>query len=366
MNSQNILRYWGQRLKLRLDSSQFYDYEFGTSEIDFDTDVLDFNNQITYTGLTIDSSCLDVTLDSIKPWSINITEPYTGNTCDFTIRKRTEYGWTLDFVFNRETLPWTSGSTFYYWGIENETNERFYLDNNLSFSFTDDGRIKWESYHISGYCETTSGYTELNYIASGQTNVLCSGGTSNDFDITIVFKRNNYLDNCDILNRGGSNDYITGWTVTNPIDVITGATEEYTIIETLNKNWLSERDYRLGTLKIYLNGRLIYKVKDWEEVVPSVRGSDNNIVQIWGGGTSGSTNIHTGTTEFNLKQIKYFEEPLGYPNIKHYYKTEIIPYYNVNECQDECINIIMQFSEFAIMTELDEIILTEDNNILVY
>ncbi len=366
MNSQNILRYWGQKLKLKLDTSEFYDYELSPPFIDFNTEVLDFDNLITYTGLTIDSSCLDVTLDDIKPWSIEINEPYTGNTCDFTVRKRTEYGWTLDFIFNREILPWASGSTFYYWGIENETDERNYLDNNLSFSFTNDGRIKWESYHISGYCHTTSGFTEVNYIASGVTNVLCSGGTSNDFNITIVYQRNNYLSDCDILNRGGTNDYITGWTVTNPKDVITGATEDYTIVETLNKNWLSERDYRLGTLKIYLNGRLIYKIKDWEEIVPSVRNSNNNIVQIWGGGTSGSTNIHIGTTEFNLKQIKYFEEPLEYPNIKHHYITEILSNYNINECKDDCVDNVSGYSEISILTELEELLITEDGDILIY
>jgi hypothetical protein len=48
MNSQNILRYWGQRLKLRLDTSEFYDYELGTTEIDFNTDVLDFTTEINY------------------------------------------------------------------------------------------------------------------------------------------------------------------------------------------------------------------------------------------------------------------------------------------------------------------------------
>lgn len=340
MNSQNILRYWGQRLRLKLDTSEFYDYELGDSIIDFDAEVLDFSNTITYTGLTIDSNCLDVELNNIKPWSIEINKQYTGYTCDFTVKKRTEHGWTLDFVFNRENLPWSSGSTFYYWGIENEENERNYLDNNLSFSFTQDGRIKWEAFHVSGYCHTTSGFTEENYIASGQSNVLCSGGTSNDFNITIVFKRNNYLTDCDILNFGGSNDYITGWTVTNPLDVITGATEDYTITETLNKNWLSERDYRLGTLKIYLNSRLIYKLNNWEEIVPSVRGSLNRIVQIWGGGTTGSGNIHTGTTEFNLKQIKYFEVPLDYPNIKHHHITEIKPNFNVSECDGECVENI--------------------------
>jgi hypothetical protein len=366
MNSQNILRYWGQRLKLRLDTSEFYDYELGTTEIDFNTDVLDFTTEINYESLKIDSDCLDVDLNDIKPWEIEINTQYTGNTCDFLVRKRTEYGWTLDFVFNKENIQWSGGSTFYYWGIKDESEEKNYLDNNLSFSFTGDGRIKWESYHKSGYCQTNSGYTEINYIASGQTNILCSGGTSNDFNVTIVFKRNNLYTDCDILNRGGSNDLITGYTVNNPLDVISGATEDITIIEQLNKNWLSERDYRLGTLKMYLNGRLIYKIKDWEEIVPSIRESENEIVQIWGGGTSGSGEIHTGSTEFNLLQVKYFEEPLDFPNVKHHYMTSIKPNFTIVECSEECIDDVTGYSEIAILTELDELVITEDENILIY
>lgn len=336
MNSQNIL-YFGSKLKIRLDTSEFYDYFIGDSDIDYDVKVLDFNNEINYESLKINSSCVS-DLDNIKPWTIEINKQYTGETCDFIVKRRTELGWTIDFVFNKESLPWSSGSTFYYWGISGETEPRNYLDNNLSFSFTDDGKIKWEKYHMSGYCHTVSGYTEMSYIASGQTPILCSGGTSNDFNITIVFRRNNEFTDCDLFNEGGSNDYITGYTVTNPREVITGDTENVEMYEVINKNWLSNREKRLGTLKIYLNGRLIYKVKDWEEIIPSTRLSNNKIVQIFGGGTIGSGNLHTGNTSFNLVQVKYLEEPLNYPNIKHHYLSTIKSNYNIIECVDDCVD----------------------------
>lgn len=365
MNSQNILKYWGQRLKVSLDTSEYYDYEIGNSEIDFDVNVLDFDTEITYDSLVVNSSCV-ADLNSIKPWEIEINKQYTGETCDFLVRRRTEWGWTLDFVFNKQSLPWSSGSTFYYWGILDETDENNYLDNNLSFSFTEDGRIKWEKFHISGYCDNVSGYTEVTYISTGQTPVLCSGGTSNDFNVTIVFKRNNEYTDCDIKNEGGQNDYVTGYTVNNPIDVLTGATENITINEILNKNWLSNRDNRLGTLKIYLNGRLISKFIDWEEIIPSERLSDNIIAQIFGGGTTGSGNLHTGNTSFDLLQVKYFEEPLNYSNIRHHYLTSIKSNYTINECQEECINEILPFDELSILTELSEIMITEDENVIIY
>lgn len=365
MNSQNILKYWGQRIKVKLDSSEFYDYELASSEIDFDIDAIDFTNEITYTSLVIDSTCVN-DLDAIKPWEIEINKPYTGETCDFTVRRRTELGWTLDFVFNRDSLPWSSGSTFYYWGILNETEQNNYLDNNLSFSFTNDGRIKWEKYHMSGYCETVSGYTLTPYISSGQTSVLCTGGTSNDFNISIVFRRNNEFTNCDLLNEGGSNDYITGYTVNNPIDVISGATEDIEMYEVINKNWLSNRYNRLGTLKIYLNGRLIYKIKDWEEIIPSERLSTNIIAQIFGGGTNNSGGLHSGNTSFNLKQVKYFEEPLSYPRIKHNYITSIKPNFTISECNDVCTEEIVGVFPFSIMTEDSELLTTEDNVLILY
>lgn len=339
MNSQNILKYWGQKLRLQLDSSEFHDYEITSPEIDYDFEALDFETEINYNTLVVDSSCVN-DLDTIKPWSVEINKQYTDDTCNFTVRKRTELGWTLDFVFNRDSLPWSSGSTFYYWGILNESEQNNYLDNNLSFSFTDDGRIKWEKYHMSGYCDTVSGYTEVNYIASGQTEILCSGGTSNDFNITIVFIRNNEYSNCNLLNEGGINDYITGYTVTNPRDVISGETESIEMYETINKNWLSNREKRLGTLKIYLNSRLLYKINDWEEIVPSVRQSENIISQIFGGGTTGSGSIHTGNTSFSLKQVKYLEEPLLYPRIKHNYISNIKEIFVVNECKATCVENI--------------------------
>ena len=54
MNRQNILNFYGSKLDLKLDSSELYDFELGKTTIDYNTDVLDLTNEITYTGLTID------------------------------------------------------------------------------------------------------------------------------------------------------------------------------------------------------------------------------------------------------------------------------------------------------------------------
>jgi len=56
MNRQNILNFYGSKLDLKLDSSELYDFELGKTTVDYNTDVLDLTNEITYTGLTIDAN----------------------------------------------------------------------------------------------------------------------------------------------------------------------------------------------------------------------------------------------------------------------------------------------------------------------
>lgn len=250
------------------------------------------------------------------------------------IRKRTEKGWTLDFVFNRDNIDWSGGTTFYYWGISGETIESNYADNNLSFSFTDDGRIMWESIHY----KTLDGTTPLYYTTSGQTSVLCADGVSNDFNLTIVFERYKELDGCDILNEGGTNDLITGKTMTvGQLDWLTGATEVYTFVEVLSEKWYNNRNSRLGTLKMYLNGQKVYTLENWEEIIPSQRESENDLVQIFGGGTIESGGIHEGETQFNLLQYNYYEYPFTFLQVKDNYNN-LKQNYNITECSSDCVD----------------------------
>ena len=383
MNRQNILNFYGSKLDLRLDSSELYDFELSKTQGDYNADVLDLTNEITYTGLTVDSSCYS---GFTTPWVLPINELYTGHTCNFKIKRRTEKGWTLDFVFDRNNIAWSGGTTFYYWGISGETNQSYYADNNLSFKFTNDGRIKWNSYRYSGNCDSTSGYTESYYISSGHTPVLCSGGTSSDFNVTITFDRYKHYQDCDIENEGSWNDLIrgpypisstgnsgstttqitTGYTITNDYsDWVTGATITNEFIEVLNKKWFNEKQKRLGVLKIYLNGKRIYKLDNWEEVIPSLRKSENDIIQKWGEGTTAYNTIHTGTNLFEIKKVKYFEEPLNFPQVKHHYLTEIKPNFNITECNEDCLDTLSGIFSNTLLTENGEDLITENNNDII-
>jgi hypothetical protein len=349
MANQNILGFYGTKLDLKLDYSELYDFELSKVQGDYNSDVLDLTNPIVYSGLTVDSECRT---SFTTPWTININEPYVVDNCHIFLNKRTQKGWTLDFVFSGIT----TGSTFYYWGIKNETDFHNLGDNNLSFGFTDDHRIEWSAFRYSGHCDSTSGYTESFYLSTGQTPTLCTNGISGDFNVTITFDRYKHYEDCDIENEGGHNDLVTGWTVTNPIESLSGATESFTIVETLNKKWSDEREKRLGTLKIYLNGNVIYKIKDWEEVIPSPRNSSNSISQIWGKDLS----------TYVIKRVKYFEDPLDFVHVRHHYLTSTKPFYSINKCQQECIQDIMGFYDNPLLQENGDVLLTEDNDILLY
>lgn len=453
MNSQNILKYYNRNLDVKLDTSEFYDYQIDDKLDDINLSLLNYSEPIdynslkieeflndfscekntikldeynyqttgyTYSGLTLTLSysgftnyftvsgisfndiiinnnifvytgitnqihyfkitsynagkfidqrlltqnenvvlsgfskniieCVDSLNDEccslpeklgVKPWAYKIAQ------CQDSVKQRTEEGWTLDFVFNKENLSW--GGIFYYLGVRGEQDEFNYGDNNLSFGFTSDGKIKWQSIHYSGTCDN-SGYTESFYVTSGETITLPDTQTNKDFNITITFERYKKLDGiCDIVNEGGINDLILE---------ITGSTQ------TLNSKWFNERNKRLGKLKIYLNGKLIYTYKNWEEIIPFDRGKQP-LIQSWGGGTLYSGGIHNGSCCLNIKRIKYFEEPLSFNEIYHHYMTTFVGTYEVSGIDNEGGGIIIITNTFLIDHD-NNYLVTQDDEKLIY
>jgi hypothetical protein len=61
MNTQNILKYYGSKLDVKLDHSEFYDYQISKTELDYDVDVLNLSTPITYTTLKINTTLEDYT-----------------------------------------------------------------------------------------------------------------------------------------------------------------------------------------------------------------------------------------------------------------------------------------------------------------
>jgi len=279
---------------------------------------------------------------NVKPWAFDFNEGLGTDYCTPKLKRRPENGWTLDFIFNRDSLPWSSGSVFYYLGVRGDNDLTDYADNNLSFQFTSDAKIKWISRHYSGACVNDLSYGESFYISSGQTPTLCTNSLTKDFNVTIVFDRYKHYTDCNLENDGGMNDLIPEFIV-SPYQntVVTAVTSTQLALlnnsEVLNKKWSNERQRRLGTLKIYLNARPIYKLENWEEIIPSKRGSQP-FIQSWGGGTGLMGGIHSGVSCFNIKSIKYFEEPLDFIHVRHHYLTSIKPYFDIIECGVKCVD----------------------------
>lgn len=270
-------------------------------------------------------SCFNTAVSGLTPLEIIIDNINTINDCDFIVRPRTEKGWTLDLVFNATNYLWTGDSIFNYWGISGATGSTEYIDNNLSFWLTSDKKIKWKKFQ---YVNETQ-----NIITTDSTISMCTGGTVDDFNITITFERNVELNDCDLENNGGINDLIINQTVTNINDTLTGATPIISTTYGLNGKWTSDKKYRLGTLKMYFNGRPIYKLKNWEEVIPSKRGSNYNLVQLFGNGMTGINNVHLGDCDIIINEINYYEEPLSFIEINNLYQ-EKENNYNFSLCVD--------------------------------
>jgi hypothetical protein len=172
-------------------------------------------------------------------------------------------------------------------------------------------------------------YSESYYLSSGQTPTLCTTGTTKDFNITITFDRYKHYDGCDIENDGGWNDMIGFRTSPYQNIEVTAVTSTQLSVwdpaESLSQKWADERQRRLGTLKIYVNGRPIYKLENWEEIIPSTRGVQP-FIQSWGAGTGLMGNIHNGICCFKMKTVKYYEEPLDFVHVRHNFLTRIDDY----------------------------------------
>jgi hypothetical protein len=199
------------------------------------------------------------------------------------------------------------------------------------------------------------------------------------FQLDVVFERYTFIDYCDLKWFGGL-DQITRIELleslaNNTIILIQPPyTNGYKIpqeveIVQLNDTWIDETKFRMGRLKIYINGRIFYVIENFEEVIP--RGLDTDkekqvavpFNMSWGGGTQGlhenltlsactattegmyiqdpecfPENILSATTLNKLKthilleenfagtfdgaisQFRFYTEPLSAPEVKHNFK----------------------------------------------
>jgi hypothetical protein len=146
--------------------------------------------------------------------------------------------------------------------------------------------------------------------------------------IDAVFQRNQWLDTCDLYEKGGLgllvNTIFTATPANNSVSLIEPPlTHELpydpatTEIVTFNDNWTEDKKYRLGTLKIFVNGKLFMVAENFEEIIPRLLdvqkekqiGVGYNISI--GGGTQGLKDNLTfsGGCPETISEITYQQDP---------------------------------------------------------
>ena len=158
---------------------------------------------------------------------------------------------------------------------------------------TGNPRLCVKTYRITGGCEYSGAcLTGLTYQTGVTISEWCSTrGIFHDciqttypnvehwVQIDAVFQRNQWLDTCDLYEKGGLglivNTIFTATPANNSVSLIEPPlTHEQpydpntTEVVKFNDMWTEEEKYRLGTLKFYVNGRLFMVAEDFEEIIP--------------------------------------------------------------------------------------------------
>ena len=243
----------------------------------------------------------------------------------------------------------------------------------------------------TGSCATTgitqmTGYTIDTYCSPNGIYDYCLTRCDSFFDlekwmlIDVVWRRYTWLDTCDLQWRGGLGDI----TELKYLDSLVNDTtklikppythencsidpEQIELVK-LNQKWLNDLEYRMGKLKIYVNGKPFFTIENFEEVIPRALDTDKErqigvpFNMSWGGGTQGlhenlifssctlpytdyiqdpelfPENVLSGTTfagmktnilleqnfggtfEGGISQFRMYVDPLTAPEIKHNFK----------------------------------------------
>jgi hypothetical protein len=221
------------------------------------------------------------------------------------------------------------------------------LSNNLSFRLCGDPKnpgIGIRAIKITGGCETTGTCLTGQTYVTGHTIIdICTPpiypycldvnpawlDSEHWFLIDIVFERYTFLDFCDLKWFGGLDDitrveflqnlanndialigppYTNGYSVAEQIEIVQ-----------LNQRWLDDTEFRLGRLKIYINGRIFYVVENFEEVIPRALDTDKEkqvgvpFNMSWGGGTQGLHENLTLSACTALSEGLYIQDPECFP-----------------------------------------------------
>src|SRR5574344_92635 len=146
MNGQNILKFFGSRLNIIVDNSEYYDYELSKDDGDYNTEVLNVNDAISYESLIIDTNLTGHTCErntiSLSEYNTHTDQyMYSGLTMTLTYDNFVQYFDSTEVVFNNIII---NNNVFVYTGLTGEIhyfiitgfNETLYIDPNLPVNET--------------------------------------------------------------------------------------------------------------------------------------------------------------------------------------------------------------------------------------
>ena len=221
-----------------------------------------------------------------------------------------------------------NGGFFFFKGLREQFGARDAYSNALGFRIDDDMRIGYRTLRFTGDCiDTVKGCsTDSNWecgwgLEESYSDPICpfislSGNCTDTWlQVDVVFDRNIYLEDCDLLNLGGINDLIEGpysYSADNVCDTFWPGKVNLDCSANTIYHWFNDKKYRLGTLKFYVNGRVVHTVNDYEEIIPR-HTNQNRKRQFgipynmsWGGGAWGFRENGKSVSQANDLISKYF------------------------------------------------------------
>jgi hypothetical protein len=244
-------------------------------------------------------------------------------------------------------------------------------------------------YTIEEYCSTNKIF---DYCAEENPDYL---NKEHWFQVDCIWERNNFYDDADIEKFGGLGSITNDTYVLPDLELINtsgktpGYCDQSVTVLGINEAWIVEKDFRLGSLKIYINGRLFFVINGFEEVIPRALhtekekqiGAPFNIS--WGGGTQGlreSLSFSAGTTDYvqvpqvmpdwllenssysglttdilleptfagtfdgAISQFRMYTKPISYPEVVHNFELNVNKFNMFNHrcpsCDDTLVNDI--------------------------
>lgn len=194
--------------------------------------------------------------------------------------------------------------------------------NSFAVRLTPDFKIGYRALRFTGSCVTTGSSTtcttgktfDCGYsVEESYSDTICpalitSGQCQESWiQVDVVFKRYVSLNGCDLQNMGGVNDLIrirTDRFQRYASDDVRRCDGEYPVFTddgyfdftcsgSTVASWIDERDLRLGDLVFYINGRPVYTVNNFEEIIPRQLNTHKEkqvgvpFNMSWGGGSQG-------------------------------------------------------------------------------